>query len=174
MGSARASIVGATAASASGFPDPKETRASAQPGHWADEGAASCASWLAWRVGWDLGTAREHVRVARALGTLPLVDAALAAGRLSYSKVRALTRVATPATEAALVDDALRTTAAQLETICRKLRTVQRLGSMSADDVRARRMVTRRERDDGMVVIEAVLPADEAVAVWAAIERAAA
>ena len=60
-------------------------------GHWADEGAASCASWLAWRVGWDLGTAREHVRVARALGTLPLVDAALAAGRLSYSKVRALT-----------------------------------------------------------------------------------
>ena len=142
-------------------------------GHWSDAGAASCASWLAWRVGWDPGTAREHVRVARALGTLPLVDAALAAGRLSYSKVRALTRVATPATEAALVDDALRTTAAQLEVICRKLRAVQRLGAMSADEVRARRMVTRRERDDGMAVIEAVLPADEAAAVWAALEREA-
>ncbi|MBL8620327.1 MAG: DUF222 domain-containing protein [Myxococcales bacterium] len=143
-------------------------------GHWADAGAASCASWLAWRVGWDPGTAREHVRVARALGTLPLIDAALAAGRLSYSKTRALTRVATPATEAALLDDALRTTAAQLEVICRKLRAVQRLGAMSADDVRARRMVARRDRDDGMVVIEAVLPADEAAAVWAAIEREAA
>ena len=142
-------------------------------GHWADQGAASCASWLAWRVGWDLGTAREHVRVARALGTLPLVDAALAAGRLSYSKVRALTRVATPATEAALVDDALQTTAAQLELICRKLRAVQRLGAMSADEVQARRLVSRRERDDGMVVIEAVLPADEAAVVWAAIEHEA-
>ncbi|MBK7193432.1 MAG: DUF222 domain-containing protein [Myxococcales bacterium] len=142
-------------------------------GYWADAGATSCASWLAWRVGWDPGTAREHVRVARALGALPRVDAALRAGRLSYSKVRAITRVATPATEAALLDDASRTTAAQLELICRKLHAVQRLGGQSARDVAARRTVSRRERDDGMAVIEAVLPADEAAVVWAAIERAA-
>ncbi|MBL8623475.1 MAG: DUF222 domain-containing protein [Myxococcales bacterium] len=142
-------------------------------GYWADAGATSCASWLAWRVGWDPGTAREHVRVARALGALPRVDAALRTGRLSYSKVRAITRVATPATEAALLDDASRTTAAQLELICRKLHAVQRLGGQSARDVAARRTVSRRERADGMVVIEAVLPADEAAVVWAAIERAA-
>ena len=142
--------------------------------HWAEAGARSCAGWLSWRVGWDPGTAREHLRVARALGELPRIDAALCEGRLSYSKVRAITRVATPATEAALLDDAHRTTAAQLERICRGLRSVQRQGSLSADDVRARRTVTRREREDGMVAIEAVLPADEAAIVFAAIEHEAA
>src|SRR3984893_11411527 len=55
-----------------------------------------CAAWLGWRVGLDLGAARERVRVARALGTLPLLADALAHGELSYAKVRALTRVATP------------------------------------------------------------------------------
>ena len=151
-----------------------DLRAFDATGYWGDAGAASCASWLAWRVGWDPGTAREHVRVARALGELPRIDAALREGRLSYSKVRAITRVATPATEAALLEDARHTTAAQLELICRKLRAVQRLGEQSADDVRARRTVTRRDRDDGLVAIEAVLPPDEAAVVWAAIEHEAA
>ena len=150
-----------------------DVRAFDAAGYWADAGATSCAVWLGWRVGWDPGTAREHVRVARALGGLPVIDAALAAGRLSYSKVRALTRVATAATEAALLDTAARTTAAQLEVVCRKLHAVRRLGALSGSDVAARRTVVRRERDDGMVVIEAVLPADEAAVVWAAIEREA-
>lgn len=145
-----------------------------EAGYWADEGAASCAAWLSWRVGWTPGTGREHVRVARALAALPQIDDALRVGRLSYSKVRAITRVATAATEAALLVDARATTAAQLETICRKLRSVQRLAALAPDDVRARRAVTRRDRDDGMVVIEAVLPADEAAVVLAAIEREAA
>src|SRR5881296_3486337 len=61
-------------------------------------GFRSCAAWLSWRVGLDLGAARERVRVARALGTLPLLAQALARGELSYAKVRALTRVATPET----------------------------------------------------------------------------
>jgi len=65
-----------------------------------NNGFRSCAHWLAWRVGIELGAAREHVRVARALGSLPLLAAALARGALSYAKVRALTRVATPETEA--------------------------------------------------------------------------
>src|SRR5262245_1721553 len=63
-------------------------------GGW--DGARSCAEWLSWRVGLDLGAARERVRVARALGGLPQIAAALARGELSYSQVRALTRVATP------------------------------------------------------------------------------
>src|SRR5438552_16670796 len=63
-------------------------------------GFRSCAAWLSWRVGLDLGAARERVRVARALGPRPLLADALARGELSYSKVRALSRVATTVTEA--------------------------------------------------------------------------
>src|SRR5216117_3296441 len=62
-------------------------------------GFRSCAAWLSWRVGLDPGAARERVRVARALGSLPRLAHALARGELSYAKVRALTRVATPETE---------------------------------------------------------------------------
>ena len=56
-----------------------------------NNGFGSCATWLSWRVGLDLGAARERVRVAHALGTLPLLAQALARGELSYAKVRALT-----------------------------------------------------------------------------------
>src|SRR5262245_48659650 len=89
---------------------------------WAEDGALSAAHWLNWRVGLDLGAARERVRVARALETLPVIDAALGDGELSYSKVRALTRVATSETEALLVDIARQTTASQLERIVRRFR----------------------------------------------------
>src|SRR3989442_9629492 len=61
-------------------------------GGW-NSGFRSCAAWLSWRVGLDLGAARERVRVARALGSLPLLAQALARAELSYAKVRALTRV---------------------------------------------------------------------------------
>jgi hypothetical protein len=57
-------------------------------GGWAN-GFRSCAEWLGWRVGLEIGSAREHVGVARALGALPLIERALAGGELSYSKVRA-------------------------------------------------------------------------------------
>ena len=67
-------------------------------GGW-NNGFRSCAHWLAWRVGFAPGAAREHVRVARALGRLPRLSQALARGELSYAKVRELTRVATPETE---------------------------------------------------------------------------
>src|SRR5256712_10012127 len=71
-------------------------------GGWGN-GFHSCAAWLTWRVGLDLGAARERVRVARALSTLPRLAQALARGELSYAKVRALTRVATPETEERLL-----------------------------------------------------------------------
>src|SRR5947208_2890643 len=64
-------------------------------GGW-NTGFRSCAEWLSWRVGLNLGAARERVRVARALGMLPLLADALGRGELSYTKVRALTRIATP------------------------------------------------------------------------------
>jgi Domain of unknown function (DUF222) len=69
---------------------------------WASWEMGSCAQWLSWKCQMSSGTAREHVRVARALRDLPVIRARFAAGRLSYAKVRALTRIAAPATEAGL------------------------------------------------------------------------
>src|SRR6188474_582936 len=74
---------------------------------WADGFTQSCAHWLSWKCGLDLGSAREKVRVARALEPLPLISKAMSQGELSYSKVRALTRVATAATEEVLLNVAL-------------------------------------------------------------------
>src|SRR5438093_403755 len=78
-------------------------------------GFRSCADWLSWRVGLDPGAARERVRVARALGALPLLAQALARGALSYATVRALTRVATPETVAQLLAFGRTDTAAHVE-----------------------------------------------------------
>lgn len=87
-------------------------------GGWSN-GFRSCADWLAWRVGLDLGAARERVRVARALEALPRLAEALARGELSYAKVRALTRVATPGPEARLLAVGRAGTAAHVERIVR-------------------------------------------------------
>ena len=87
-------------------------------GGWAN-GFRSCAEWLAWRVGLAPGAAREHVRVARALGTLPALAEASARGELSYAKLRALTRIATPATEARLLAVGRAGTAVHVERIVR-------------------------------------------------------
>jgi hypothetical protein len=94
-------------------------------GGW-NSGFSSCAAWLGWRVGLDLGAARERVRVARALGALPRLSEALARGELSYAKVRALTRVATPETEARLLAVGRAGTAAHIERIVRGWRRVDR------------------------------------------------
>ena len=95
-------------------------------GGW-NTGFRSCAHWLAWRVGMDLGAARERVRVARALGSLPRLAEAISRGELSYAKVRALTRVATPETEERLLAVGQAGTAAHVERIVRGWRRVDRL-----------------------------------------------
>src|SRR6266705_1811238 len=89
-------------------------------------GFRSCAHWLSWRVGLNLGAAREKVRVARALGTLPRLARALARGELSYAKVRALTRVATSETEERLLGVGRAGTAEHVERIVRGWRRVDR------------------------------------------------
>ncbi len=94
-------------------------------GGW-NNGFRSCADWLAWRVGLDLGAAREKVRVARALGNLPRLARALATGELSYAKVRALTRVATPETEERLLAVGRAGTAEHVERIVRGWRWMDR------------------------------------------------
>src|SRR5437762_12889892 len=94
-------------------------------GGWSN-GFSSCAAWLTWRVGLAPGAAREHVRVARALGTLPLLARALARAEVSYSKVRALTRVATPDTEERLLAVGRAGTTEHVERIVRGWRRMDR------------------------------------------------
>ena len=106
----------------------------------------SCAQWLSWKCQLSSGTAREHVRVARALRDLPVIRARFAAGRLSYAKVRALTRIATPATEAGLAGLAGPMTANQLERFARAHRQVTRADDAGA---RVRRRLTWRVEEDG-------------------------
>jgi len=122
-------------------------------GGW-NTGFRSCAAWLSWRVGLDLGAARERVRVARALGTLPLLAEALARGELSYAKVRALTRVATPETEARLLGVGRAGTAAHVERIVRGWRRVDRLAEARETARRhASRALHVHQDEDGMVVL---------------------
>jgi hypothetical protein len=143
-------------------------------GGWHVQGAATCAHWLSWRVGWDLVTARDHVRVARKLAGFARIDDALRRGELSYSKVRAMLRVATPENEALLLDHARLMTASQLEKLCRKYALVQRHGEDSHPEVDAqRRYVRRRDLEDGMVKIEAVLHPEEVELVWTMLYHAA-
>ncbi len=116
---------------------------------WA-AGFRSCAHWLSWRTGIAPGAAREKVRVARALASLPLLSRAMARGSLSYSKVRALTRIATAENEAELLEVARHATAAQVETLVRGWRRVVRLdeaqGETRAPD---RHFLRLHVEDDG-------------------------
>ena len=143
---------------------------------WNDgfNGFRSCAHWLNWRTGLDLGAAREKVRVARALAELPRLSAAMQRGELSYSKVRALTRVATPANESELLDFARCATAAHVERLVRAWRRVDRVAE-AADDRRrheSRHLETWVD-DDGMVVIRGRLSPEVGAVVRCALEAAA-
>jgi len=122
-------------------------------GGW-NNGFQSCAHWLSWRVGLDLGAARERVRVAHALEVLPRLAEALARGELSYAKVRALTRVATPGTEARLLAVGRAGTAAHVERIVRGWRRVDRLtDAHEATRQHAGRALHVFQDEDGSVVI---------------------
>jgi hypothetical protein len=113
---------------------------------WASWQMNSCAQWLSWKCQMSSGTAREHVRVARALRELPVIRARFAAAALSYVKVRALTRIATAANEAGLAEIAGPMTGNQLERFARAHRQVT-----TADDAeaRVRRRLAWRFEEDG-------------------------
>ncbi|HKA86578.1 MAG TPA: DUF222 domain-containing protein [Haliangiales bacterium] len=137
---------------------------------WARQGAVSCAHWLGWRCGIALGAAREKLRVAHALAQLPLIDAALRDGQLSFSKARAMTRIATPDNEANLLELARQATAAQLEKICRLYGQTQPRDPAAEEE---RRYLRVRDTDDGMVRIEIQLRPDEAARVLKACDVSA-
>lgn len=93
---------------------------------WAGCGIRSCAHWLNWKCGISFGTAREKVRVARAMENLDGINTAFSAGEISYSKVRAMTRVATASNEEYLLMIAQHGTAEQMEKLTKAFRTVSR------------------------------------------------
>lgn len=143
-------------------------------GGWADGTTRSCAHWLNWRLGIAMPAARERVRVARRLPELPAIADAFAEGRLSYSKVRALTRVATEATEDTLLGFALFATAAQLERICSTWRRVQAQSEPDAADAqRASQDLSLMLDEDGSLVIQGRLPIDVGVVFVQALAAAA-
>ena len=137
------------------------------------EGCQSCAHWLNWRTGLKLGAAREKVRVARVLGALPLLSDAMQRGQISYSKVRALTRVATPANERRLLDFALCAPASYVERLARAWRRVDRATEAADDQLRqTRRHINTWVDDDGMVVIRGRLSPEVGAVVRRALEAA--
>ena len=137
---------------------------------WASWEMNSCAQWLSWKCQMSSGTAREHVRVARALRDLPVIRGEFAAARLSYAKVRALTRIATPDTDRGLAEIAGPMTGNQLERFARAHRQVSH-----ADDAAAqiRRRLTWRFEDDGSLAGTFRLPPLQGAVLLQALRAAA-
>ena len=137
-------------------------------------GFLSCAHWLHWRTGIELGAAREKVRVAKALAALPRISAAMQRGQISYAKVRALTRVATPGNERSLLDVALTGNCAHVERIVRAWRRVDRVQAARETETRhLHRELATWVDDDGMVVIRGRLTPEIGAVVQRALEAAA-
>ncbi len=135
-------------------------------GGWASWEMPSCAAWLSWKCQIASGTAREHVRVARLLGGFPSIREEFTAGRLSYAKVRALTRIATPETERDLVAMASLMTANQMERFAQAHRRVSR-GEQR--EVNRRRKLTWRYDQDKAIGITVWLPPAEGAVVLQAL-----
>jgi len=136
-----------------------------------DCGVASTADWLAWKCRLGPGTAREKVRVARALLDLPEIRAAFAAGELSYSMVRELTRVATPAREASLLNVCRHGTASHVQRLVRHVRRIDR----QADPEESFKALEQRRAswwtcDDDMVEVRMMLAPDQGRTVVAVLD----
>ncbi|TQM46197.1 HNH endonuclease signature motif containing protein [Pseudonocardia cypriaca] len=166
-------------------------------GGWCGDGIRSCAHWLSWRAGMNLRTAVEHLRVAHALQHLPRITEAFAAGRVSYSKVRAITRVtgsdtatltriaadiaagtselrhtavADPQTaEQVLLNVALSGTASHVESVVRAVRRRY----TPPEDLVARRSLTWQWDEDGSLILRARLTPDDGATLIAAIQALA-
>jgi hypothetical protein len=140
---------------------------------WAEWGVKSCAHWLNWKCGIDLGAARERVRVARALGGLPKVAAAMADGRLSYAKVRAMTRVADAGNEDYLLNIALCGTASHVENVVRGYRRALDAEELTREAIQQRdQCLWLFTEPDGSIVIKGRLPAEVGALFRRALEAA--
>ncbi len=140
---------------------------------WLQWGFDNCPDWLASRCDLSMSAAREKVRVAHALKTLPLIATSFSTGPLSYSKVQPLTRVARVDNEDSLLAFALKTTASRVEERCRELRcgTVDSVGeAQRAHSSRSLRVFRNAER--GTMTITVELPLETGELLEKALDRA--
>jgi hypothetical protein len=139
---------------------------------WELCGYRGCAEWLAAATGIDIGAARERVRTARALSGLPLLSEAMGRGELSFSKVRALTRIADPDNEEDLLEIARESSAAQLERVVRTWRR----GDEDELEREERRFASRElslfPDLDGMIQLRGRLTPEQGALLMKAIEAA--
>jgi hypothetical protein len=140
---------------------------------WSGMGIASCAHWLNYRCGISIGVAREKVRVARALPALPQISKAFSEGRVSYSKVRAMTRVATAKNEDVLLNTALHGTAYHMERHVRLYRQVKRQEALEAENLRhAQRELSWYVDDSGCWVFRGRFTPEQGAVLSQALEAA--
>jgi hypothetical protein len=140
---------------------------------WSDGATQSCAHWLNWKCGVGMGAAREKVRVARALESLPKVAAAMESGRLSYSKAREITRVATSKTEDQLLMIAEHGTAAHVEKLVRAYRRCKDAEELTREArQRENRSVTYGYDDDGSLILRCRLTPETGALVMKALNLA--
>jgi len=140
---------------------------------WLQWGLSNCAEWLTYRCDLSMSTAREKVRVAHALKTLPAISAAFATGELSYSKVKEMTRVANRQNEDKLLEFALRHTATVVAGYCRELR----FGSPDSTEIAARAFANRslrvrRDHQRGMMTVTVELPIERGELLEKALDKA--
>ncbi len=140
---------------------------------WGGGGFRSCAHWLSWRTGISLGPCREKVRVAHALAELPRISEAMARGEMSFSKVRAMTRRATPANEEELLNVARHAPASHLEQLVRAWRRVDRLEDAEEEAARHRsRNLQLWPAEDGSWVLRGRLDPEVGALLQTALEWA--
>ena len=144
-----------------------------EEGGWHGFGINSCAHWLSWKCGMGIGTARERVRVARALPALPNILASFQIGKVSYSKVRAMSRVATTKNEDALLNVALHGTATHVETQVRLYRQVKRTEALEQENLRhAKRELSLYQDGDGFWVLRGRITPEQGALLSKALDAA--
>jgi len=141
--------------------------------YWEDLGFQSCAHWLNFKCGFGMNSARERLRVAHALGGLPKISEKFSAGAISYSKVRAITRVANEGNEEYLLMIATHGTAHHVERLVAQYRRAKKLeDAQFAMKLREQREVTYYYDHDGCLVIKARIPAEQGELIVKALEMA--
>jgi len=144
-----------------------------QEGGWEGPGIGTCATWLNWKCGISIGVAREKVRIARALPGLPQISEAFSQGKVSYSKVRAMTRVGTRENEEALLNVALHGTAMHVETQVRLYRRVKRIEALQEENHRhAKRELSWYVEDSGFWVFKGRFTPEQGALIAKALEAA--
>ena len=144
-----------------------------EEGGWHGTGINSCAHWLNWRCGMNIGVARERVRVARAIVGLPKILASFRLGKVSFSKVRAMTRVATLKNEDVLLNVALHGTASHVESQVRNYRRVKRTEALKQENVHhAKRRLTLYQDNDGFWIMRGRFTPEQGALISKALDAA--